>query len=709
MAIGDGLRRVTEALALRGTQINAAGRVACPAHGGDDPNLAVTQGNSGVLVFCHSHGCTADAIAVSLGLEPAALFDDWAEQADRLGKARGADGVRRTEYVYRAEDGSPRFRVVRSDFSDGRGKQFWQERYDSSSGEFVAGKDGMKGIRRVLYRLPEVRATMERGAIVYLVEGEQAADALREAFGVCTTTASGGAGKWLHKDAVPPYAESLRGAKVVLLPDADEAGEAHMRTAAEALFGVAGAIKIVRLPNLPDKGDVVEWLEAGGTLEALNGLRAQACPFAPETSADGDNNGRESREFESKRRHVPYSLRELLARPELLEPPPAIVPDIAYAGRVTLLSAREKAGKSTLTGQAAAALSTGGEFLGTHLETARVLWYPIDEPLGDTVRRFQQYGGNPDGLTIQPERPTAVEMRSEILATGAALVVIDTLAELWTGRIESDRDANEVAAFFRPYVNVARETGAAIVVLHHTTKDGAEYRGSVQLGASVDIVLTLKRPQQPTEASARGGEVEEDEDDGRRTLRGKGRGVNVNMRLHFDGALYSIGDKPMPLRARIMADLARDPASGTELSDRMHVRKETVLFELRDLTREDLVESVLKRYQLTGKGRATLQSPVTTYAASPVPTTGSRPPIETPSGTGAGTGDNRPVLSLNDSGTGPELVGNRVGTDAGTDSDGPVPERAAIGTRTGTGAHILPDSTAIGGYFTASYGEDEAA
>lgn len=281
MPNGDAMRRVQDALAARGAQVNASGRVACPAHGGDDPNLAVTQGKSGVVVFCHSHGCTADAIAAALGLEPASLFDDWAEQADRSRGARGVDGVRRTEYVYRAEDGSPLFRVVRSDFSDGREKKVWQERYDSSSGEFVAATGGMKGVRRVLYRLPEVRATMERGAIVYVTEGEKAADALREAFGVCTTTASGGAGKWLHKDAVPPYAESLRGAKVVLLPDADEPGEAHMRTAAEALYGVAGAVKIVRCPNLPDKGDIVEWLEGGGSIEELNDLRARERPFVP--------------------------------------------------------------------------------------------------------------------------------------------------------------------------------------------------------------------------------------------------------------------------------------------------------------------------------------------------------------------------------------------------------------------------------------------
>lgn len=626
-------------------------------------------------------------------MQPGALFDDWQDGHEYTGKHSSHGRV--TYYQYADEGGSPLFRVVRTDFDEGREKNIVQHRYDSASGAYVGGKGAMAGVRRVLYRLGEVRAAVERGEPVYVTEGEKAADALRDMLGVCATTASGGAGKWLHADAKPPYAESLRGAHVVLLPDADEPGEGHMLTAAAALLGVARSVKTVRLPDLPLRGDAVEWLGAGGTLDELHALENATPPL---TRAMLDVAAAEHPTADAKpARHAPYTLRELLERPELLEPPAAVIPDIAYSGRVTLLSAREKAGKSTITGQAAAALSSGGNFLGTTLSAARVLWYGIDEPLGDTVRRFQQYGGDPDALTIQPERPSAEELRAEIEAAGATLVVIDTLAELWSGRIESDRDANAVAGFFRPYVNVARETGAAIVVLHHTTKDGAEYRGSVQLGASVDIVLTLRRPFVATDPSSRGGEIEEEEDDGRRTLRGKGRGVDVNMRLHFDGALYSIGDKPMPLRARIMAELAKDPASGNELSDRLHVRKERVLAELKDMSREDLVESVSRRYQLTGKGKASTQPPIASRPAAPVPVTGSRPSLETPSGTGAGTGENGALAHPLPPGTGVELGWNRMGTDAGTG--------------TGTSADISPSSartgTGAGGYFTATYGEDD--
>jgi len=42
------------------------------------------------------------------------------------------------------------------------------------------------------------------------------------------------------------------------------------------------------------------------------------------------------------------SLAELLADPDALNPPEPVIPRLAYRGRVTLLAAREKAGKSTV-------------------------------------------------------------------------------------------------------------------------------------------------------------------------------------------------------------------------------------------------------------------------------------------------------------------------------------------------------------------------
>jgi hypothetical protein len=98
---------------------------------------------------------------------------------------------------------------------------------------------GMGGVTPVLYRLPELIAADE----VWVVEGEKDADALAE-LGVVATTNFDGAGKWSES-----YNESLRGKRVILIPDDDKSGRDHVQKVAVALYGVAASIKILELPN----------------------------------------------------------------------------------------------------------------------------------------------------------------------------------------------------------------------------------------------------------------------------------------------------------------------------------------------------------------------------------------------------------------------------------------------------------------------------
>lgn len=58
------------------------------------------------------------------------------------------------------------------------------------------------------------------------------------------------------------------------------------------------------------------------------------------------------------------SLAEVLADPDAGKPPECVAPRIAWGGRVTLLAAREKAGKSTLASAIAAAVSSGYKLFG---------------------------------------------------------------------------------------------------------------------------------------------------------------------------------------------------------------------------------------------------------------------------------------------------------------------------------------------------------
>lgn len=131
-------------------------------------------------------------------------------------------------YDYTDENGKLLFQVCRFE-----PKKFSQRRPDGRSGWIW----NLQGVRRVLYRLPEVVKAEQ----VFVCEGEKDADRLRS-LGLVATTAPMGAGKWR-----PEYSEALRGKHVVILPDADEPGREHARQVAASLHGVAASVKVVNL------------------------------------------------------------------------------------------------------------------------------------------------------------------------------------------------------------------------------------------------------------------------------------------------------------------------------------------------------------------------------------------------------------------------------------------------------------------------------
>jgi 5S rRNA maturation endonuclease (ribonuclease M5) len=134
----------------------------------------------------------------------------------------------------------------------------------------------LKGIEPVLYHLPSVLQAKATGEIIYLCEGEKDADALT-ALGLTATCNAMGAGKW--RDS---YSQTLSGAHVIILPDNDQAGKDHTSLVKRSLQGKAASVQVVELPGLPDKGDVSDWLKAGGTREQLEAFAQAPAGSTPE-------------------------------------------------------------------------------------------------------------------------------------------------------------------------------------------------------------------------------------------------------------------------------------------------------------------------------------------------------------------------------------------------------------------------------------------
>ena len=228
----------------------------CPAHEDKSASLSVGIGKEGrALVHCHA-GCELVDVLEAMGLTPDDLFPSKPAKAT----GRWEDRIAAT-YDYTDEQGRLLYQVVRLEPKD-----FRQRRPEGNTWNW-----SIKGVRRVVYRLPAVLEAIRTGKRVYMVEGEKDADNLA-ALGLCSTTNSGGADKW-GRDLT----ESMRDALVVLVPDNDEPGRKHAERIARTIKRVAADVVTLELAGLGDKGDVSDWIAAGGTAEMLEELADSAC------------------------------------------------------------------------------------------------------------------------------------------------------------------------------------------------------------------------------------------------------------------------------------------------------------------------------------------------------------------------------------------------------------------------------------------------
>ncbi|OXE37498.1 MAG: hypothetical protein CGW95_01220 [Phenylobacterium zucineum] len=246
---------------------SAGGFVApCPAHDDKTPSLSITDGKDGkVLVHCHA-GC--DQQAVIDALKGRKLWPEAEAAEPQPKRGRPKQTIVATYDYADPETGEVRLQVVRYE-----PKTFRQRRPDGKGGWTWS----VPASERILFNLPAV--VQNAGKAVCIVEGEKDVQSLAS-IGIVATCNPGGAGKWQSN-----YTDALAGRDVLILPDNDEPGEQHAETVARALYGRAKSIRIIRLPGLAPKGDVSDWIAAGGTRDDLVRLRLAASLYEP--PADG--------------------------------------------------------------------------------------------------------------------------------------------------------------------------------------------------------------------------------------------------------------------------------------------------------------------------------------------------------------------------------------------------------------------------------------
>lgn len=234
----------------------------CPFH--EDHNASFSYEVSTGNWTCHA-GCGGGTLFDFEARRRGAEFKDTLlAMGDERGVPRPkAQAPRETVYDYCDADGQLRYQVVRRP-----GKKFPQRRPDGKGGYL----QNLDGVERVLYRLPTLIA--RPGERVFVVEGEKDTDRLL-GLGLLATTNSGGAGHWQDS-----HSDVLVGRDVAILPDNDGPGRKHAVVVAKSLEGKARSVRVVELPELGAKGDVSDWLNAGGTVDRLLALVEECVPLA---------------------------------------------------------------------------------------------------------------------------------------------------------------------------------------------------------------------------------------------------------------------------------------------------------------------------------------------------------------------------------------------------------------------------------------------
>ncbi len=241
----------------------------------------------------------------------------------------------------------------------------WSRRTSDSVSQTAKRWTWSVGERRVLYRLPELLKYPD--ATAFICEGEKDADRVAS-LGHCATTVAGG--KWTD-DCVT----ALAGRDCIILEDNDEAGRKKAREAAIALYAIAKTIRTVRLPGLPEKGDVSDWLDADPrNAEKL----AEVCFAAPLWSPDlaapiaaATGTGLHfARMNEVEAKHVEWLWLNRLAR-----------------GKLTLLAGDPGIGKSQISIDIAARASKGATWPdGGHAPLGSVVILSAEDSANDTLR-----------------------------------------------------------------------------------------------------------------------------------------------------------------------------------------------------------------------------------------------------------------------------------------------------------------------------------
>lgn len=390
------------------------------------------------------------------------------------------------EYIYRDQQGEPYLRVQRTP-----SKAFLQSHWTGT-----AWAKGKPSGPKLPYRLPDLLAAVHDTR--FICEGEKDADALA-ALGMAATSASEGAGKW-----TPDLNHWFKGCTVYIMADNDAKGAEHADQVARQLHGVASDVRVINLPGLPSKGDVSDWLAAGGDPATLVDFCKAQPLFDPTVPLSHPLGERDSGTLAALRVD---SLDEIAGavmpkREHVLSP-------ILHCRSLAMVYAARGVGKTHVGLGVGYATASGGAFLRWRAEKPRrVLMIDGEMPaelLQERIRTMMRGADKPLpaaewfrviamdrqelGVALNlalPEHQGRIEEHLE----GAELLILDNISTLVHGGRENDAESWDS---MQPWLLHLRRRGVSVLLIAHAGR-GENARGTSKREDVLDTVIQLRRP-----------------------------------------------------------------------------------------------------------------------------------------------------------------------------------------------------------------------
>lgn len=402
-----------------------------------------------------------------------------------------SEGEREVEiehYDYTDAAGAFQYRVIRFHTVDvngapvlgkhGNPKKTFRQKSRDASGNIVWGLNGRDVC---LYHWPALQLAIEEYKTVHICEGEKDVHTV-EGWGLVATTNSGGAANWR-----PEFAETFRGADVVILGDDDTAGHKRTEEVARSLRGIAARVRVVGFWD--GKKDVTDWKEAGGSVDQLRAILDQVPDWrpAPPPSMMGAVGV--------------HQLHDPTLRHEFL------IADFLDRQGVAMMPGASGSGKTFLVLEIALCISTAMPFWGMEVKPGLVLYQAGEGKQGVTKRLdawLKDRGVSPDAsipfqmLTKRVNLFIDDKDTDTIIAEGKAwaefygqpvrLVVIDTFNKAITGANEiSGQDMGKVISRME---RISVELDCCVLSPIHKSKEGG-MRGHTSLKGDAANVIEV--------------------------------------------------------------------------------------------------------------------------------------------------------------------------------------------------------------------------